>query len=133
MIVAYRDVYQKNGYEAILIDNKGQVKEGASTNIFLVKKNKIITPKNKILKGLTRDRVIKILKSKKIKLVEKDLYKKDLYSANEIFLTNRPREIIPVIKVDDKMIKDGKIGPITKEIMTEYQNYIKEYFKKSDQ
>ncbi|MCX6780068.1 MAG: aminotransferase class IV [Candidatus Magasanikbacteria bacterium] len=133
MIQAYRTVYPKNGYEAILVDDNNTVREGASTNIFLVKNDKLITSKNKILNGLTRSRVIALAKSKKIKVVEKDFSKKDLYSADEIFLTNRPREIIPVIKIDGKKIKNGQVGPTTKKIMEEYQNYIKQYLKKSDQ
>lgn len=131
MIVAYRNIYPKNGYEAILIDNKGKVREGASTNIFLVKKNILITPKSDILKGLTRSRMINIAKSKKIKVIEKNFLKKELYLADEIFLTNRPREIIPVTKIDNHKIGNGKIGPITKMMMGLYQNYINDYFKKS--
>lgn len=131
MIVAYRKIYPKNGYEAILIDSKGKVREGASTNIFLVKKNTLITPKSEILKGLTRSRTINLAKSKKIKVIEKNFLKKELYSADEIFLTNRPREIIPVIKIDNHKIGNGKVGPITKKMMDLYQNYINDYFKKS--
>lgn len=132
MIVAYRNVYPKKGYEAILTDNDGTVREGASTNIFLVKNNQLITPKNKILKGLTRSRVIELAKSKNIKVIEKDFLKTDLLSADEIFLTNRPREIIPVIKIDGKKINKGvSVGPVTQKIIELYKDYIKEYIKKS--
>ena len=128
MIMAYRKIFPKGAYEAILLDKDGYVREGASTNVFAVFKNYVLTPKNKILKGLTRDRAIKILRGNGIKVVEKDFKKDKLLRADEIFLTNQPREIIPVVKLDGLKIGSGKVGDITKKVMLDYHNYTRNSF-----
>lgn len=131
MIMANRFIEPRHGYESILLTDKNIVREGASTNIFVVKNDVVFTPKNNILFGLTRNRVLALAKNLKLKIVEKDFDKDFLLKANEIFLTNRPREIIPVVKIDGKKVGNGTPGNITKIVMAGYQNYISEYFKKT--
>lgn len=124
MIQAYRTILPRGAYEALLTTPKGEVSEGASTNIFLVKNGKIITPGEGILNGLTRQRAIILARSLGMTVAVRAVKKKELYAADEIFLTNRPREIIPVVKVDGKRIGTGKVGTITQQIMDSYQKYI---------
>lgn len=128
MMVAYRAAAQqktKKIYEVILVDEKGFVREGASTNIFVVKKGAVLTPARNILKGLTRDRVIQLSRKLGLKICVQDFTTKALTNADEIFLTNRPREIIPVVYLNGKKVGKGKPGPITKRLMAAYQAYIK--------
>lgn len=128
MMVAYRAAAKQKGqkvYEVILVDEKGFVREGASTNIFVVKKKVVLTPGQNILKGLTRDRVIQLVRKLGLKISIVDFSTKALANADEIFLTNRPREIIPVVRLNGKKVGKGKPGPVTKKLMAAYQAYIK--------
>ena len=107
------------GYdEAIMLNNKGHVAEGSAENIFVVKNGKITTPPldADILDGITRDSAIKLLKSNKNKVIEKNLRINDLLKADEIFMTGTAAEIKSVTRVNKTKIGDGKIGEVTKEL-----------------
>ena len=107
------------GYdEAIMLNNKGHVAEGSAENIFVVKNGKVTTPPldADILNGITRDSAIKLLKSKKIKVVEKNLKVNDLLKADEIFMTGTAAEVKSVTRVNKTKIGNGKIGDFTKEL-----------------
>ena len=107
------------GYdEAIMLNNRGYVAEGSAENIFVVKNGKITTPPldADILDGITRDSAIKLLKSKKNKVVEKNLKINDLLKADEIFMTGTAAEVKSVTRVNKTKIGNGKIGEFTKEL-----------------
>jgi branched-chain amino acid aminotransferase len=107
------------GYdEAIMLNNKGHVAEGSAENIFVVKNGKITTPPldADILNGITRDSAIKLLKSNKIKVIEKNLKINDLLKADEIFMTGTAAEVKSVTRVNKTKIGNGKIGEVTKEL-----------------
>ena len=107
------------GYdEAIMLNNKGYVAEGSAENIFVVKNGKITTPPldADILDGITRDSAIKLLKSKKNKVMEKNLKINDLLKADEIFMTGTAAEVKSVTRVNKTKIGNGKIGEFTKEL-----------------
>ena len=107
------------GYdEAIMLNNKGHVAEGSAENIFVVKNGKITTPplNADILDGITRDSAIKLLKSNKSKVIEKNLRINDLLKADEIFMTGTAAEVKSVTSVNKTKIRDGKIGEVTKEL-----------------
>ena len=107
------------GYdEAIMLNNKGHVAEGSAENNFVVKNGRITTPPldADILDGITRDSAIKLLKSNKIKVLEKNLRINDLLKADEIFMTGTAAEVKSVTRVNKTKIGDGKIGEVTKEL-----------------
>jgi len=107
------------GYdEAIMLNNKGHVAEGSAENIFVVKNGRITTPPldADILDGITRDSAINLLKSNKIKVIEKNLRINDLLKADEIFMTGTAAEVKSVTRVNKTKIGDGKIGEVTKEL-----------------
>lgn len=101
--------------EAIMLNSDGYVCEATGENIFIVKKNRLITPPTwaGILEGITRDQVMEIAKEKGIGCCEDVLTRYDLYNAQECFLTGTAAEIVPVIKIDGRQIGDGKPGHIT--------------------
>lgn len=113
-ILAANLANKKNAYEAILIKNQ-IITEGTSSNIWIVKKNKLIThPSNTdILKGVTRTRLKMLIKENNILLKETSFTKKQLFAADEVFLTSSSSFITPIIKIDSKKINNGKIGAIT--------------------
>ena len=120
-IIAANFANKKNAYEAILI-NKGKVTEGTSSNIWIIKNNKLKThPSNyDILKGITRTRLKMIIKEFKLSLSENSFTKKDLLSADEVFLTSSGSFVTPIIKIDNKLINHGKIGNITLKLASLY-------------
>jgi len=117
---------QLSGYdEAILLDYRGYIAEGAGENIFIVKDKVLLTPKlGSILPGITRKTVIEIAKDLKIKTKEKDISVKELLNADEVFFTGTAAEITPVVQINNKLINKGKEGEITKRIR-EFFNEIK--------
>jgi branched-chain amino acid aminotransferase len=108
----------KEGYiEAIMLDYEGYVAECTGDNIFIVKDGKMVTPNRGILIGITRNAVMQIAKEEGI-LAEERLIKLDeVYSADECFLTGTAAEIIPVVKVDGKVIGAGRPGAVTKKMI----------------
>lgn len=114
---------KNNGYdEAILLDNQNNVSESPGENIFLVKNNIIMTPplSSSILDGITRDTVIKLAQNIGYEIIEKRITRSELYLSDEVFLTGTAAELTPIIKIDNKIVGDGKKGRITKELMSKY-------------
>ncbi len=120
-IIAANIAKKKNAYEAILIQN-GKVTEGTSSNIWIIKRNNLIThPANSdILKGVTRTSLLKIIKKTKLKLVEKQFTDNQLFNADEVFLTSSGSFITPILKIDNKKINNGKIGNVTLKLAEMY-------------
>lgn len=107
---------EKGFDEAVLTDAEGNVAEATGANIFIFKNGKLVTPRleSGILPGITRGEVLRLAKKiLKNRVVEKAVRKSDLYSAEEVFITNSLIEIMPVVRVDRKKIGSGKPGPLT--------------------
>ena len=95
---------------AILLDENNNINEGYGFNIFFVKKNKIFTPKSKyVLPGVTREKVIKILKKLKYSVIEKDISLKDVMFCTEAFVTATGWGICPVISLNKKKFNKNDI------------------------
>jgi len=114
-----------NGYdEAIMLNYHGKITEGSAENIFVVRNGEIFTPPltSGILEGITRDSVIQILREDGQNVIEKELDRDDLYSADEIFMTGTAAEVKSVSQVDDVSIGDGKIGKTTKQLQKSFMD-----------
>ena len=120
-IIAANMAKKKKAYEAILIQN-GKVTEGTSSNIWIIKKNKLIThPANSnILKGVTRTSLLKIINKTSLKLVQQSFTYRELLNADEVFLTSSGSFITPILKIDKTKINKGKIGNITLKLAEMY-------------
>ena len=117
----------KNGYdEAIMLNYKGNIAEGSAENIFIVKNGMIKTPPltADILDGITRNSVIRLIKSKKRKLVEKNITVNELLKADEVFMTGTAAEVKSVTKINKITIGDGKPGKITKELQRSFMDIV---------
>ena len=102
--------------EAIMLNHLGEVAECTADNLFLVKHGLLRTPPINagILEGVTRNTVIDLAEASGITVQEIALTRHDVYTADELFLTGTGAEIIPVVKVDGRVIGTGKPGPIAK-------------------
>ena len=118
---------KRNGFdEAILLDHNGNVSEAPGENIFIVRNGQLITPSlaSSALEGITRDAIIKIAKDLDIDMIERDITRSELIISEEIFLTGTAAEITPIIKMDSKLIGNGKPGDITKKMMEMYTEIV---------
>ncbi|MCS7231570.1 MAG: branched-chain-amino-acid transaminase [Elusimicrobiota bacterium] len=110
--------------EAVMLNKDGYVAECTGDNIFIIKNNILITPPTYIgvLPGITRETVIEIAKNKlKLLVKEEPFTVYSIYTADECFLTGTAAEVIPVVKVDNRIINNGLPGEITKQIIKEFK------------
>ena len=126
-ILAKIDATDAGVEEAIMLTHDGFVAECTGDNIFIIDDNALITSPVEIgsLNGITRSAVIKIAKTKGIRFKESMLRPKNLYEADECFLTGTAAEIVPVVKIDKKLIGSGKPGPVTKLLLEEFRKITK--------
>ena len=134
-VLATQDAKQKGFDEAIFLDQSGNVSEAPGENIFLVKNNKLITPtlSASALDGITQKSIITLSKDMNLEVKVRKVSKKELKFADEIFLSGTAAEITPIIKLDKKKIGDGKVGKITKSLMTSYADIVMNKNKKYSQ
>jgi len=101
--------------EAILLNAQGYVTECTGENIFYVKGKKLVTPPPYvgILKGITRDAVMRLGAEAGLAVSEEVFTRHDLYTAEEVFLTGTAAEIVPVVRIDNRVIGSGKPGKTT--------------------
>ncbi len=125
-ILAKREVVAAGFDEALLLDTEGYVSEGSGENIFTVKDGVLkTTPLTSILKGITRDSVLRIARDKGIEVREERFTRDELYTADEAFFTGTAAEITPIREVDLRTIGKGKPGPVTKEIQKVFFDTVK--------
>lgn len=123
-VLLRQEAQDKGADEAILIRN-GHATEGAASNLFIVRQQCIITPPKSpmLLPGVTRDLVVTIARNKNICLKEQPITEAELLQADEIWLTSSTKEVLPVTRVNDKIISRGKPGPLWHEMYLSYQDY----------
>jgi branched-chain amino acid aminotransferase len=122
-VMALHEVKQRGCQEALILGPSGEVIEGATSNVFVVRAGELITPPIDagILAGITRQTVLELAASLKLHVRETQLHPSDLYRADEVFITSTVREVVPVVRVDDKVISDGRPGPITQRVLAAYR------------
>ncbi len=106
---------------------QGKVYEGATSNIFVVKNNVLITPKKDILPGVTRQVVLELAKKLKIKTEIREVTVGELKTADEIFITGTNKKVCPVTKLDAKKVGTGRVGQLTQQLLQLFDNYISHY------
>ncbi len=114
--------------EAIMLNQDGNISEGTGENLFMVTKDKLITPPSwdNILMGITRDTVIQLATQELgIEVQERSIKRSELYLADEIFLTGTAAHLTPVGHLDNRPIGAGEVGPISRKLMDMYANLIK--------
>jgi len=116
-----------NGYdEALLLDTDGYVSEGSGENVFIVRDGILFTPDlASCLAGITRDSILTIAKDMGIEIREKRITRDEMYCADEAFFTGTAAEVTPIRELDDRMIGDGKRGPITEKIQKIFFDTVK--------
>jgi branched-chain amino acid aminotransferase len=109
--------------EAIMLNAEGFVAECTGDNLFIAKQGHLSTPPLSAgaLYGITRGVVIELAREAGVPVSEPNLTRYDLYNADECFLTGTGAELIPVTKIDGRVIGKGKPGPMTRSLVQKYQ------------
>jgi branched-chain amino acid aminotransferase len=116
----------KDSFEVLYLDTEGFVGELRINNIFIIKNGRLKTPPPlNILNGLTRRLMLDLARSIPLDTKETLLTRHDLYNADECFLTNSVLEVLPIIKMDGRVIASGKPGEFTKKMRQLYHETIK--------
>jgi branched-chain amino acid aminotransferase len=119
---------QLNGFdEAIMLDERGHISEGSGENIFVIIDGKIFTPppSSDILVGITRETVMTLAREELgIEVVERDIDRSEVYTADECFMTGTAAHVTPVVELDRRTIGNGGTGPITGVLVRMYFDII---------
>lgn len=127
-IQAKIEANQVGAGEGLMLTEDGYVAECTGDNIFFIKAGVVYTPPAflGILEGITRQTVMEVAAGLGIEVVQKVFTRFDLYTADEAFLTGTAAEVIPMVKLDDRVIGDGKPGPVTKRLEQAFRQYVSE-------
>ena len=107
-----KQLIEKNAVEVLFLD-KNWVRECSRSNIYMVKDNVVFTPKSKILRGVTKRRILSL---EGFDVREKDFKFDDLLRADEVFITSTTKGVMPIKLIDSTVIADGLVGPVTRAI-----------------
>ncbi|MFW5738830.1 MAG: aminotransferase class IV [Myxococcota bacterium] len=117
-LMALRDAQAVGAKEAIILDGRGRVLEGATSNVFVVSQQVLLTPPDTegILPGITRSYLLRAAESIHLPARVTTLTRGDLLTADEVFISSTSREVLPVTRVDQNVVGNGQVGPVTREI-----------------
>lgn len=126
-ILAKREAKIAGYDEAIMLDTQGFVAEASGENLFMVKGGALRTPdlSSPILAGITRDAIITLAREMGLTVVEGRIARDELWTADEVFLTGTAAELTPVREIDDRMIGEGRMGPITERLQTRFFDVVR--------
>lgn len=125
-LLKLQNLKKKNDAAEILYIAGGCILEGATSNFFIFKGDTLITPKDNILFGTRRKLVLELARSK-FDIEERPIKLEEMNEATEAFITSSFRDILPVVKIDNTKISNGKVGQNTKKLMNIFNQYVKEY------
>jgi len=113
--------------EAVMLNAQGFVAECTGDNLFIVKEGKLLTPPLSAgaLYGITRQTVMDLAGQAGVAVSEPNLTRYDLFNADECFLTGTGAEIVPVVKIDGRVIGTGTPGPLTRQLTESYHSLTK--------
>ena len=126
-MIALNLAHQKRAAESIWFTLDNRLAEGCISNVFLVKDSVLYTPpiNTPVLPGVARKTVCMLALQNSIKLTEKDLTIDDLLGADEIFLTNVIMQVMPITKVENHTVGDGRVGDVTKKLQKNFDQLVK--------
>jgi len=126
--LAAQEAYRLGAFEAIMRNYRNEISEGSISNIFVVKDGVATTPPLDagLLAGITRAFVLEVAPAAGVTIREGVLQDADLFGAEECFLTSSTQEIIPVVRVDDAIVGNGRPGPITRRLHAEYRRRVED-------
>lgn len=131
-VLAMAEAKKKGAFDAMMLNYKGNITEGTTSNIWIVEDGKFITPPLEagLLGGITRKTLLLLAGRSGLDVCEEDITPERLKSASECFLTSSTKEIVPITEVDGNPIGNGMPGVHTKKLHVIYKKFVTDYIKK---
>ncbi|OLC47674.1 MAG: hypothetical protein AUH43_11125 [Acidobacteria bacterium 13_1_40CM_65_14] len=126
--LAMQEAFRRGGFEGVMRNYRGELAECTQSNLFIVKNGAALTPPVDagLLPGITRAFLFEVGDERGIPVREAVLRDEDLFGADEAFLTSTTREVVPIVKVDDRTIGAGTPGPITRALLDGFRKKAQE-------
>jgi branched-chain amino acid aminotransferase len=126
-VLAMREASRVGAVEALIVDARGAVLEGGTSNVFLVEKGRLITPDVSagILAGVTRAHLLEVAHDLGVAVELRSPTVSDAYSADELFISSSIRELMPVVRLDDRAIGNGKPGPVFARLLAAFRQRVR--------
>lgn len=126
-VLAMREASHVGAVEALIVDARGAVLEGGTSNVFLVEKGRLITPDVSagILAGITRAHLLEVAHELGVAVELRSPSVNDAYAADELFISSSIRELMPVVRLDDRAIGSGKPGPVFGRLLTAFRQRVR--------
>lgn len=124
-MLAIMEARQQGFQDALLLDAQGYVAECSTSNIFIYRGGRLITPDiTNVLEGITRDTIIVLAAELGFEVHERRITRDEIYCAEEMFITGTAAEVTPVIELDNRIIGSGSRGPVTHQLQLAYQRAV---------
>ncbi len=129
--LAWEEARRLGAYEPILLNHAGRLAEGASSNVFLARDRRLLTPplEDGLLAGITRDLVLRLARREGLPVFEESVGPDDLRKADEAFLTSTLKGVLPIRRCDGWPVHDGRPGPLTLRILELFAAAVQEETK----
>jgi branched-chain amino acid aminotransferase len=112
---ALKEAARRGADDALFVNEQGHVQEATRSNFFLFRGDTLVTPREEILLGITRNVVLDLARGR-FPIEERPILLEELALAGEAFVTSSSKEIVPVVRIDERVIGDGRPGPRTTEL-----------------
>jgi branched-chain amino acid aminotransferase len=121
--LAMQEAYRHGALEAVMRNHRGELAECAQANLFVVRQGAALTPplESGLLPGITRHFLFELGREIGIEVREAVLREEDLFGADEAFLTSTTREVMPIVRVDDRTIGAGRPGPVSQRLLAAFR------------
>jgi len=121
--LAMQQALRSNAFEGVMRNYKGELTECTTSNLFIVNNDVALTPPLEagLLPGITREFLFDVGKDVGVEVAEQVLGDEDLFRADEAFLTSTTRELVPIVTVNDRMIGNGRPGPVTWKLLKAFR------------
>jgi branched-chain amino acid aminotransferase len=125
--LAKMDAKKRGADEAVMLNAQGNIAECSGENIFIFKRGKLYTPQvsDSILEGITRNSIMEIAADLGYEVIETEISRIDMLTADEVFMTGTAAEVTAATKVDDRPIGDGKPGKVGKQLAAKFADVVR--------
>jgi branched-chain amino acid aminotransferase len=126
--LAMQEAYRRGAEEALMCNYRGELSECSQSNFFLVRKGMALTPASEagLLEGVTRAFLFEVGRDVGVEVRNATLYPADLEAADEVFITSTTRELSPVVRIDDRVVGNGRPGPVFNTLLAGYRKRAQE-------
>jgi branched-chain amino acid aminotransferase len=121
--LAMQEAFKRGAFEGVMRNYRGELAECTTANLFIVKNGEALTPPLDagLLAGITREFLFEVGEDAGVPVHEQTLKDADLFGADEAFLTSTTRELVPIVRVDERVIGEGRPGPTTNALLQAFR------------